>query len=468
MQRARRPGWLAPMKEVDDIAEAISELSLPATTEPAAVERRFLEPDVETASRDEITAWQERRIVDLVGYAWENSAFYRAHWAAAGVRPAHVQTLHDFVTKVPSFSKADLAEFRQTSGDPFAGLLCVPLEELTSITSTSGTTSPPEFLPEIWNIAPPLPTVSARDLWELGLRPGDRVMVPTGTMRNYWDDFYHVLGLVPVFVDSWLGNGEEMVRAIEKHQIAYTQLLLPTLLELESLEKKVDLRAKLSSLKGASFAGQPLGAQLTRKVREEWGINLFLYTSAGDTGTAWEGSEHDGFQLWEDTIFPEVVNPDTRASVGDGEIGELISTDLDNRAAPYIRFESGDLVRLTRDPSPSGRTHARMWCVGRKGEAFVVGDKAIVLSDIWRHVESLPECNDALFQVVHQSTDVDHLKLRVGYAPERTENVDALHRRTYELLVSQLGVQIKLELLTVDEILKSSSSVAKFPRVVKE
>lgn len=430
-------------------------------------EREFLEPDIETAPREVIAEWQERRVVDLVAYAWEHSPFYRAHWGAAGVDPEQVRTLADFVAKVPTFCKDDLANFRRQSGDPFAGLLCVDVSELTSITSTSGTTSAPELLPEIWDIAPPLPTISARDLWELGLRPGDRVLVPTGTFRNYWDDFYHMLGLVPVFVDSWLGNGEQMLRAIEQHQVAYTQLLLPNVLELESLAARYDLREKLSSLKGAAFAGQPLGEQLTRKVREEWGVNLFVYTSAGDTGTAWEGREHDGFQLWEDTIFPEVLDPDTGVAVSDGEVGELVSTDLDNPAAPYIRFQSGDLVRLTREPSQSGRTHARMWVLGRAADSLIVGDKAIVLPEIWRHVESLPECSDALFQVVKRSVETDYLTVRIGYAPERTDDVQELDRRARDLLSRELGVRVETELITVEEILKSSSSVAKFPRVVK-
>ncbi|MUL49465.1 phenylacetate--CoA ligase [Mycobacterium sp. CBMA293] len=431
-------------------------------------DRRFLEPDMETAPRRAIVEWQQKQVVELVEYAWENSPFYRAHWSAAGIDPSHVQSLEDFVTKVPSFGKDHLAEYRRRTGDAFAGLLCVDVGELTSITSTSGTTSVAELIPEIWDVAPPLPTISARDLWELGLRPGDKVMVPTGTFRNYWDDFYHALGLIPVFVDSWLGSGEHLLKAIEQHQIAYLLLLLPTVLELESLETKYDLRTMLSSLKGAAFAGQPLGDHLTRKIRNEWGVNLFIYTSAGDTGTAWEGREHNGFQLWEDTIFPEVIDPDTGASVADGEVGELVSTDLDNRAAPYIRFESGDLVRLSRAPSSSGRTHARMWCVGRKGETLVIGGKGVGLADIWRQVEALPECSDALFQVVRHNAESDYLRLRIGYEPERTGDVGELDRRARDFLAQQLGVRVETEMITVDQILRSSSSVAKFPRVVKQ
>ena len=79
------------------------------------------------------------------------------------------------------------------------------------------------------------------------------------------------------------------------------------MLEFENLEDRYDIKSMLSSLKGAAFAGMPLGKMLTQKVRDQWGVNLFTYTSAGDTGTAWEGREHDGYFLWEDTVLAETL-----------------------------------------------------------------------------------------------------------------------------------------------------------------
>lgn len=434
----------------------------------ADLDRGFLEPEIETAPREEISRLQEKRILELVPYAFERSAFYRELWTQAGVQPDDVRSLADFTSKVPTFAKKDLVAYRERTGDPFAGLLCVERGELTSITSTSGTTSAPELLPEIWDVAPPLPMICARDLWELGLRPGDRVMVALGTFRNYFDDFFHTLGLVPVFVDTWLGQGAQILEAIERHSIAYIQLFLPAVMEFESLEEKYDIKSMLSSLKGASFAGMPLGAALTRKVTQDWGVDLFQYTSAGDTGTAWEGRERDGYQLWEDTVLPEVLDPVSGEPVGGGEVGELVATDLDNQAAPYIRFRSEDLVRLTREPSPSGRTHARMWVLGRAGDEIKVGGKAFVLADIWSEVETLPECSDALFQVVKYGDEMDSLRIRIGYVPERTSDVDELRERATGLLERELEVSVDAEMLTVDKILATSSSVAKFARVVKK
>ncbi len=434
----------------------------------ALLESRFLEPEIETAPRAEIEALQEARILELVHYAWANSAFYRDHWGKAGVHPSDINSLGDFTRLIPTFEKADTQAFRDRTGDPFGGLLCIPLEELTSCTATSGTTGDPELIAEAWDVVPPLPMVTARDLWELGLRPGDRVLIPAGSFRNFWDEFFTLMGAVPVFVDGWIGQGESVLKAIEKYQPVYMQLHLPAILEFERLEADHDLRSIFSSMKGVAFAGQPMGQVLARKVRDAWGLEVFKYTSAGDTGTAWEHQEHDGYTLWEDTVFAESLASTSDRAIPDGEVGELVATDIDNLAAPLIRYRSGDLIRLSKEPATSGRTHARMWVVGRKGDETVVAGRTVVVSEVWAAVEELPELSDGLFQIVRPNPTMERLRLRVGYAPERTTDLAELERRLGTHLEGRLRVPCDLELAPVDKLLARTSSVAKFPRVVKK
>jgi phenylacetate-coenzyme A ligase PaaK-like adenylate-forming protein len=433
----------------------------------ADTQRRFLEPAIETMPRAELAQLQEKRLIDLVNYAWNNSAFYREHWSKAGVASGEISSIQDFLDRIPTMSKSDVQAYRDRTGDPYGGLLCVDPTELTSITSTSGTTSLPEPIPEIWSAAPPLPTISARDLWEIGVRPGDRVIVQTGTMRNFFDDFLHQLGVVPLFIDTWVGEGERVLQAIERYQVSYVQFMLPMVMEFERLESSYDMRAMLSSLKGAAFAGQPLGAVLTNKIRNDWGVDLYTYTSAGDTGTAWEGREHDGYYLWEDTVFAESHDPVTDEPAADGELGELIATDLDNWASPYIRFRSGDLVRMTWQPGAHGRTHSRIWVAGRKGDETVVAGKAILVSDVWEAVESIPELSDGIFQIVRAAEAMHRLRVRAGYASDRTNGRAELLARATTTLQDRLGVDVDIELFTSDDLLAKSTSVAKFARVVK-
>lgn len=429
---------------------------------------RLLEPAIELASRAEIEDNQERRVLELVRYAWDHSAFYREFWGASGITPDDITSLRDFADKVPMMTKDDIRAFRARTGDPFGGLLCVEPSELTSVITTSGTTGEPEPVAEVWDEIPPIPTACLRDQWEWGLRPGDRIIVPAGAFKNYWDSLYNAMGLVPIFMDTWIGNGERVLNAIKRHEVAYMLLPMPLILEFEALEDRYDLREMLSSLKYVAFSGQPLGAVLRRKITDDWGVEIATFTSAGDCGLAWEGTDRDGFYLWEDTILPEVIDPMTRAEVGDNEIGELVTTDFDNRVAPYIRFRSGDLVRRTKSTSSLGRNHARMWVIGRMGDETMIHGKAVVVSDIWSAIETLKETSDGMFQIVQYATEMDRLKLRVGYAPERTSSLDELSERVVSLLEHKLRVGVDVNLMTVDEILKFSSSVAKFPRVVKQ
>lgn len=430
------------------------------------ISRRYLEPAIETMSRAELTALQERRILELVPAAYENSGFYRELWDRAGVTPGSIRSLADYQRQIPTFTKADLRAYRERTSDPYGGLLITPPSTLTSVMSTSGTTGEPEPIPEIWRGIPPLPLCSARDLWEVGLRPGDRVLVSSGSFRGFYDAFYHGMGLIPIYVDCW-GGGPAIAEAMRRFQPAYVQFVMPTLLELERVEHSYDMRETLSSLKGASFAGQPLGRTLAAKVRDQWGVELFFYTSAGDTGTSWECRAHDGYHLWEDLVLAEALEPGQDVPVAPGTPGELVATDLDNDAAPLIRYRSGDLIRLNSDVCGCGRTHARQSVLGRRGDETTVAGVPVVLSEIWAAVESLPETSDGMFQLIRESATVDRLRLRVGYEPARTGDIDDLCTRLRAAVQERVDVYPEIELVTVDALLARSSSVAKFPRVVE-
>lgn len=427
---------------------------------------RYLEPEIETMPPEQLREYQGRRVVELVRYAYEHSGFYREHWDRHGVRPRDIRSLADFQERIPFMDKDMIREYRARVADPYAGMLCVPADRLTSVSSTSGTTGDPEFFPEIWQDAPPLITAQLRDLWGLGLRPGDRVISPPGTFRNLMDYGYQALGAVVVTVDSWIGNMREVVEVIRQYRPAYINLMYPLVVELEHLAATEDLREAFSSLKGAAFAGQPLGRRMGQLLREEWGVEIFEYTSAADTGTAWECAEHDGFHLWEDTVFAECVDPDGLTPVPDGRAGELVATDLDNLAAPLIRYRSSDLVRLSRERCGCGRTHGRMWIAGRRGDETIVRGRVVTLRDIEQAVEAEPETAGGVFQIVRTAREVEDLRVRIGYDPAVTGDLTGLGERLRKAVQEATGVEPALEMRTEEELMQTVRSVAKFPRVV--
>jgi len=427
---------------------------------------RYLEPEIETMAPADLRDHQERRVIELVSFAYEHSGFYRELWDAHGVRPRDIRSLEDFQARIPFMDKDMVRAYRARTGDPYGGMLCVPPGEVTSVTSTSGTTGDPEFFAEIWNDSPPLVTAQLRDLWELGLRPGDVVISPPGTFRNLMDYGYQALGAAVVTVNAWIGNMQEVVEVARRYRPAYINLLYPIVVELERMSATVDLREAFSSLKGAAFAGQPLGRRMSKMIREDWGIEVFEYTSAADTGTAWECREHNGFHLWEDTVFAECVDTESLATLPDGQTGELVATDLDNRAAPLIRYRSSDLVRLSHERCGCGRTHGRMWIAGRRGDETIVRGKPVTIRDLEQVVEDQPETGGAVFQVVRAQREVDVLRVRVGYDPAVTEDLADLEKRLGKAVYDATGVEPVLELQSEEDLLQTVRSVAKFARVV--
>lgn len=93
----------------------------------------YYQPEIETASREQIHAWQEERFLKTFHRVWKNNAYYRQKMIDAGLSDKDVTSLAD-LQKLPFLTKDDLRE-----AYPF-GLMSAPLSDCVRIHSTSGTT----------------------------------------------------------------------------------------------------------------------------------------------------------------------------------------------------------------------------------------------------------------------------------------------------------------------------------------
>ena len=93
----------------------------------------YFQPEIELASREQIRAWQDERLVKTVHHVYEHVPYYRNLMKEKGVTPEDIHSVDDLY-KLPFLTKNDLRE-----AYPY-GLLAVPLEDAVRIQSTSGTT----------------------------------------------------------------------------------------------------------------------------------------------------------------------------------------------------------------------------------------------------------------------------------------------------------------------------------------
>jgi phenylacetate-CoA ligase len=68
---------------------------------------RYFEPQIERASREQITAWQDERLVSTVKRVYETVPYYRQKMDEKGVKPEDIEGVKD-LHKLPFLSKEDL------------------------------------------------------------------------------------------------------------------------------------------------------------------------------------------------------------------------------------------------------------------------------------------------------------------------------------------------------------------------
>lgn len=444
---------------------------------------RYLDP-IETMPRAELLQLQEQRLLAMLPYAYERAPLIRKLWDAAGVKPSDIGNVHDYLARAPFMDKDNVRDYREEHGDPYGGLLCIDRSEVSFMGSSSGTTGDPTLFSYRWGQpegldpqAPGLakdspPTMfgsTMRDLWEMGLREGDKIVYFGLRMRGPIFRVFQNMGCVPIFLTYSDDDPLQFIDLSRRLRPAgffvMTSFLAQMLLRIER-EMGIDMKDVFSSYKAIIFAGEPIGPGV-RATFERWGVGhlLFNETSLGDIGHAHDCREHDGCHAWEDIALVEALDPETGASLDGDCRGELAVTSLVNDVDPLIRYRTGDIVDLKRGACACGRTHSRFMIVGRMADEIVIAGRSILPTDVWSAIEEVPETSAGIFQIIRPQRVVEKLNIRVGYEgmPDKTD----LARRVADKVEARIGIRPGIELVPHDVILQSGSR-HKFPRTAKK
>ena len=205
-------------------------------------------------------------------------------------------------------------------------------------------------------------------------------------------------------------------------------------------------RLQLPELRVACATGEPLYAHQRELIREAFGVPVANEFGSRDIGFSAHETPHGQMLLISESIVLEVLD-EAGCPVPPGDLGEAVATGLCSEAQPFIRYRTGDMVRLSPEPCADGRgLHVLAEVVGRSTDFVVRSDGAIMhaLSVIYvlRDVAGI-----AQFKLIQHSLQ----DFEVLVAPDRHWS-DSARTKVSAGLAQRLGNDVRIRIRTVDEI----------------
>ena len=424
---------------------------------------RYYQQAIECASREEIIALQNEKLVKQVRRVWDVVPYYRKKMQDHGVTPDDIKSIDD-IKKLPFLSKADLRE-----SYPY-GLLAKPLKECVRIQSTSGTTGKrvvafyTQHDIDLWE------ECCARAIVAAGGSDEDVCQVSYGyglfTGGPGLNGGSHKVGCLTVPTSS--GNTERQIMFIMDLKATILCCTPSYAAYLGESMKEMGLKPEDIPLKAGIFGAEAWSAEMRRSIEQTLGIkayDIYGLTEISGPGVAFECSAQQGMHINEDHFYAEIIDPDTGEVLPEGQSGELVFTCLDKEAFPMIRYRTRDICVLTREKCSCGRTHVRMRKPqGRSDDMLIIRGVNVFPSQI--ETVLLNQGYAPNYQiVVDRVNNTDTLDVLVEMTPEMfTDNlgdITARHNRLAGGLLSMLGIKAKVSLVAPKSITRSEGKAVR-------
>lgn len=408
---------------------------------------------IETASRDEISALQLKRLKTTLDHAWRNSPHYRARFDEAGVHPDDLRTLSD-LSKFPFTVKKDL---RDTY--PF-GMFAVPRERIARIHASSGTTGKPTVVGYTQNDIEMWATCVARSIRAAGGRAGDicHVAYGYGLFTGGLGAHYGAEKLGCTVIPISGGMTERQVTLIQDFQPRIIMVTPSYMLSILDEFRRQGIDPRSSSLAVGIFGAEPWTNAMREEIQQDFdmhAVDIYGLSEVIGPGVASECVEtKDGLHVWEDHFYPEIIDPETGEVLPDGEMGELVFTSLTKEALPIIRYRTRDLTRLLpgtaramrRIEKITGRCDDMMIlrgvnifptqieeqllkCGGLAPHFQIELVRAGRMDDMVVHVEAMPHAADETARAASAKELAHHIKSVVGVSTKvRVGDPDSVER----------------------------------------
>lgn len=423
----------------------------------------YYQEEIETASREQIVAIQNEKIVRQVKNVYENVPYYRALMDKQGVKPDDIKSIDD-IKLLPFLTKDDLRE-----AYPY-GLLGTDLKNCVRLHSTSGTTGKrvvafyTQHDVELWEDCCARAIVAAGGTNEDILQIAYGFGLFTGGFGIHGGS--HKVGALTIPMSS--GNTERQIQFMTDFGTSIICCTPSYAAYIGETLAAAGYKPEDTKLRIGIFGAEPWTEEMRRSIEKSLGIkayDIYGLTEVSGPGVAFECSEQNGMHINEDHFYAEIIDPETHEVLPEGEKGELVFTCLDKEGFPLLRYRTKDICVLTREKCTCGRTHIKM-CkpMGRSDDMMIIRGVNVFPSQI--ETVLLNEGYAPNYQiVVDRMRNNDTLDIYIELNPDQfSDKISDIQTREKSLegaMRAMIGIGAKIHLMPPGSIERSEGKAVR-------
>ncbi len=419
----------------------------------------YFNEEFETLPRPALEALQLKRLQNVLERVYANVPFYRASFAAAGIKPSDVKSLAD-LRRLPFTTKQDMR-----NSYPY-GLFAAPMEEIVRIHASSGTTGKPTVVGYTLKDIDTWSELMARSFVSAGAHKGDIIHnaygygLFTGGLGAHYGAERLGASVIPI------SGGNTKRQLMIMQDFGSTVLTCTPSYSLfmaeEASAEGVDF--KNLKLRVGIFGAEPWSEAMRGEIEEKLNlaaIDIYGLSEIMGPGVAIECIEaKKGLHIWEDHFIPEIINPETGESLPEGERGELVITTITKQGIPLIRYRTRDITSLTYEPCICGRTHARITRMsGRSDDMLIIRGVNVFPSQIESVLVGIEGVEPHYLLVVDRVGTLDTLEVQVEVNEQlfsdEVKELQKLSRQIEKEIKDMLGVTCRAKLVEPKSIQRS-------------
>ena len=305
-------------------------------------------------SSNDISRLQWKQLLRIVAYAYKHTKFYRQRFEEAGFDPVRLKSYNDFI-HVPFLTKDDIQR-------NLKNLIADSCKEAELVRDrTGGSTGMPLLF---YYDKQRLETREALRIrsnrwssWDLG----EKTAIIWGARRDRSDGFKSRIKAKllrkGLFLDAYSLDEKKMAQFAMRLKEYKPRIIIGYAGALSLFAKYLSAIGDNNVRADAIIStAEALSNDDRKRIEIVFNAQVFERYGCRELGPiAAECGDHTGLHINAESLFVEVVDPQTNLPVETGEPGEIVITDLLNYSMPFIRYKIGDTGRLLRKECKCGR-----------------------------------------------------------------------------------------------------------------